>query len=252
MRTFLVRAGVLAPVLALALAACGDLDVRSIRPPEIAADVLAGEWVGSWHSPSRNTQGDVVVRVRQFDDQPVVEVVFDNPCIVSRSYELVVTASTIELRADGMAVLAATLSDERRLDGVFQCVDETGTWSAVWQRDLPPVLDLGGPWGGDVRLWGGPVHGLELDLQQSVRGGVVQLDGTLRVPGLWQEPIAVTGNAVFDAATFDVLLRSLEATGPQLVLTGTGDTVQLRVDLGFLRVFSQVPPLEGVFTLRRE
>lgn len=235
------------------LAACGDLDVRSVRGPGIAPVVLSGEWVGTWYSTRQATTGRIVIRAQDFAGEPLVNVELDNPCVEPRVYELLVTAATIELRADEEVVLAATIGANRRLDGRFQCALDAGTWTADWQRDLPPVVDLRGPWRGELVPAGGAATELRLDLQQGLREGRVQLDGVLDVPQLWPLPLLVTGTANFRADVFDLVLRTALTTGPQWLLMGVGDARTLRLEDGQVHVFDAdpVPFRQGAFAIAR-
>lgn len=220
--------------LLLVAAACGDLEVRSVRAPQVVPAALAGEWVGTWQSTAE-TSGPLVVRVQEYGGEPVVRVEFTNPCIEPRSYDLVVTATTIELRAEGGVVMAAILGSDRTLSGTYQCPAESGTWSAVWTRDLPSLADLSGSWSGTLAAAGQPVRSIGLELTQEVAGGVVQLGGLLTLPELWPLPVALVGTAQFGADSFELLLFTPAGVVPPLLLTGTGDRATLALHDGLLQ-----------------
>lgn len=219
---------------AVVLGACGDLEVRSVRAPQAVPQELTGEWVGTWLSAAQ-TSGAIVVRVQEFAGEPVVRVDFTNPCVAPRSYDLVVTATTIELRAEGEAVMAATLTADRRLVGSYHCPEESGTWSAAWTRDLPELADLGGAYSGTLAVAGQPIRAVTLDVSQQIVAGELQLDGLLGLPDLWPLPVPLIGTAQFSGTSFDLVLYTPAGVAPPLLLTGTGDRVTLQIDNGLLQ-----------------
>ena len=184
---------VLAPIAAAALAGlsgCGDLEVRSVRSPEVVPAILEGEWRGSWSSARNAGTGPLTLTVQEFDRTPLVALDIDNPCVAPRPYRIVLRGSTFELRDGDDVVLAAMLAPDgtRQLLGTYSCVNDSGTWTAIWQRDLPPLIDLSGAWTGEVTAAGPggvPVQrDLTLQLTQSVRDGRIVLDGELALPQL--------------------------------------------------------------------
>jgi hypothetical protein len=236
--------------LPLFLAACGDLDVRSIREP--VPNVLIGEWVGTWQSSRQNAAGEVTVQVREFGGEPLVQIDIDNQCIEARLYDLTIAGDLIELRADGLLVMAATLAEGRRLDGFFRCQADEGTWSATWTRDLPAVVDLGGMWRGVLVPQNGAATTLGWDLVQSVDEGSLRLDGMLELPEVWPVPVLVTGTATFRTDAFDVVLRSVGITGPSFLLSGVGSLEPLLIEGGLMHVFGDpVPFRDATFTIAR-
>lgn len=237
-------------LLPFLLAACGDLDVRSIREPVPSA--LVGEWVGSWQSSRANASGEVVVQVREFGGEPLVQIEIDNPCIESRLYELTVAADLIELRADGLLVMAATVAADRRLEGFFRCQVDEGTWSAAWTRELPAVVDLGGMWRGVLVPENGAATPFGFELVQSVDEGALRLDGMFELPAVWPSPVLVTGTATFRTDAFDLVLRSVGVSGPNFLLSGVGALEPLLIEGGLLHVFGNpVPFRDATFTIAR-
>jgi hypothetical protein len=240
-------------VLPALLAACGDLDVRSVRAaPTGVPSALIGEWQGTWQSSATAANGVVVVRVQEFDGEPVVNVQFQNPCLAPRAYDLVVTPATIELRADGQTVLAASLGDGRELVGTYTCSAEAGTWQAQWRRDLPVLLDLGGTWAGTVQFADQLVRPIELRLEQQVEGGEMLLQGELDLGDLWPAPIPVVGTVLFRDQGYDVTLHTPSGANPELLLSGGGTVDPLRIEAGLLHAANQSLPFPlGVFTIQR-
>lgn len=220
--------------LVLPFAACGDLQVRSVRAPQSVPQELVGEWVGTWQSTAEAT-GAIVVRVQEFEGEPVVRVEFENPCIEPRSYDLVVTAASIELRAEGTAVMTATLVEGRQLVGTYHCPEESGTWTASWQRELPAVQDLSGRWSGSLAAAGQPTRAFDIDLVQVVEGGDVLLQGFLWLRDLWPLPLEVEGTVLFRDDAFDLLLRTPIGSVPGVLVTGIGDYAPMRVENGLLQ-----------------
>lgn len=241
-------------VLSCAFAACGDLEVRSVRAPQAVPRELLGEWSGAWHSAESNSTGNILVRVQQFEGEPVVNVQIENPCIEPRTYDLVVTPATIELRADGRTVIAAVLGAGRELVGTYVCTAETGTWSAVWQRDLPEIADLAGDWSGTLVVGGQPDRPVALELAQRVEGGIVVLDGLLDLGDAWPLPVPMRGTAFFRADGYDVMLNTLAGNLPELWLTGVGDHEPLRIEHGILQALGPQPlPFQsGLFTIAHQ
>ena len=221
--------------IASVLAACGDLNVRSVRAPQSVPVELAGEWVGSWQAATESASGAIVVQVQEYGGAPVVNVMLQNPCITPSIYELVVTGDTFELRAEGAVVLAATLQTDRRLVGTYQCPEESGTWSATWQRPLPELLDLGGHWVGQIAASGQPARGFALELTQSVAGGLVRLEGLLDLGELWPLLVPMRGSVAFRTGGYDLVLQTLPGITPNLLLAGAGVVDPLQVDNGVLQ-----------------
>ncbi len=231
-------------VLPLALTACGDLELKSVRPSDAVPAGLEGEWVGSWQSVMSNTSGTLNVQVQEFAGEPIVAVSIENPCITAREYELVLTPSTIELRADGVTVFAATLGEAGSLVGTYQCEADLGTWTAAWQRALPPITDLSGTWTGELTVSGQRDVPIRLQLAQRVADSQIVLDGALELTGLWPAPIAMTGAAQFREQGFDVLLHTPNGFAPELLLTSFGIREPPRMEVGLLQVFGTQLPFQ--------
>ena len=242
-------------LLLFVLAACGDIDVRSVRVPEVVPAALEGEWSGTWTSSRTNASGPLTVRVQEFDGQPLLSVDIENACVENRSYDLVLGNGLIELRDGARTVFAGVLGEGRTLLGTFTCDADDGTWTAAWQRDLPPLVDLSGTWNGSLATLENPQRGLRLQLDQGVRGGVLVLDGTMAIAGLGPDGgelvVPLEGAASFRSDGFDLGLRSLGGITPNLVLSGLGDPDPLQVEVGVLQVLgaSSLPFSQGVFRI---
>lgn len=231
-------------MLPLVLAACGDLELKSYRPPDAVPAGLEGEWVGSWQSVLSNTSGTLNVQVQEFAGEAIVAVRIENPCITARVYDLVLTPSTIELRADGQTVFAATLGEAGSLVGTYQCEADLGTWAATWQRALPPIVDLSGTWTGELTVSGQRDVPIRLQLAQRVVDSQIVLDGALELTGLWPVPFATSGSAQFREQGFDVLLHTPVGSAPELLLTSFGMREPLRMEVGLLQVFGPQLPFQ--------
>ncbi len=225
----------LAVSLLVGLSACGDLEVKSVRSPDLLA-AWQGQWDGTWSSSSGGS-GSVTVRVQSFRGDPVVAVEFSNPCFATRTYELVLLPNSIELRADGETVLAATIGDGPRLVGTYDCTTDFGLWDAVRVGDLPVVHDLAGAWTGNLQYATGSAS-LALSLEQEVVDGIVRLSGLLDLGGLWPVEVPVEGRADFRDDGYDVVLRSTTGTVPDVVLSGVGEAEPLRVEVGLFQSLS--------------
>ena len=239
----------------LVLAACGDLDVRSVRVPEVVPASLEGEWSGTWTSAMSGASGPLTVRVQEFDGQPLLSVEIENACVEARSYDLVLGNGLIELRDGQRTVFAGVLGEGRTLLGTFTCDADDGTWTAAWQRDLPTLVDLSGTWNGSLATVETPLRVLRLQLDQGVRGGLLVLDGTLTIEGLGAGAgdlvVPLEGSASFRSDGFDLGLRTLEGGAPALVLSGLGEADPLQVEVGVLQVLgaSTLPFSQGVFRI---
>lgn len=239
--------------LPLFLVACGDLELRSIRSPEVVPAQLEGEWSGSWHSSSTTDSGPLVVRLQEFAGQPVVSLQIVNPCVQMRAYELVLGLSSVELRAEGDPVFVGVLGEGRTLVGGYDCNNDVGSWTATWQRDLAPLIDLSGRWSGTLATAGALPRLLTLQLEQTVREGMLALDGALTIDGIGPEPVRLplVGTANFRSDGFDLALRSPDGSAPNVVMSGLGESMPLQVELGVLQVLgaSALPFTQGVFRI---
>lgn len=234
------------------LAACGDLDVRSVRVPEVVPASLEGEWTGTWTSDTNGTSGALTVRVQEFGGEPLLSVDIENACVENRAYDLVLGNGLIELRDGDRTVFAGVLGEGRTLLGTFSCDADRGTWTAAWQRDLPALLDLTGTWNGSLATIETPARGVQLTLEQRVRSGLLVLDGTLTIAGLGVDAgdlvVPLEGSASFRSDGFDLGLRSPDGIAPVLVLSGLGEPEPLQVEVGVLQVLgpSTLPFAQGV------
>lgn len=226
----------------LLLSGCGDIEVKSTRIGNAVPTQLQGAWSGSWASTQGPGTGTVSLQVQAFDGEPLVQVLVDNPCLVPRDYQLRMSGASFELLADGQAVFAAVLGPERTLVGTFGCSADAGVWQATWTADLPPILDLGGVWQGEVRALTLPATELVVSFVQTVRGGQLVVDGTLTAPGLLPSPLPMTGTVRFHAASFEVAMRTADGIAPTVQIAGLGDLGALAIEDGLL-VASAIPQL---------
>lgn len=220
-------------VLSLFAAACGDLDVQSVRSPQNVA-VWEGAWEGEWHSESGGS-GFVGFRVQEFRGEPLVTVEFAHACFEARPYELVMLPTTIELRAEGRTVLAALLEPGPRVTGTYDCGTDRGLWLATRVGDLPAVLDLTGAWQGQLHYPGGQ-RAVAWWLEQEVVDGVMQITVELDLGGLLATPLPLAGRVEFRNTGFEIVLRTEPGLAPDVVLTGTGVAEPLQIGVGLLQV----------------
>lgn len=221
-----------------ALVACSKFEVRSTRVPGVPAALL-GEWHGSWTSSRTGTSsaassGAVTLKVQQFDGQPVIDLAIDNPCLVPRSYDLVMAGTGIDLRADGVTVFHAEIPEPGVLRGYYACAEDEGQWTADWQQDLPAIQDLSGTWNGSLVHSPGVTEALALNLTQNLQGGVLRLSGTLNLPGLLPVSLPLEGAVHFREGAFDVVLATPSGVAPAVRMAGVGDAVTSAIDDGLL------------------
>lgn len=228
-----MRSLLLTSALVLPFAACGlkvtSTQIDGVPPP------LLGEWRGEWESNGTQGGGAIEVRVQQYEQQPVVSVVLDNPCIVPQTYELFFVGAGIELRAQGSTVLRAELGEDGELVGVYDCAADSGTWSAVREGDLPEILDLSGEWLGTVDAVSGG-DDLLMSFEQLVLGGTVRLQGTLQLPEFMPVPLPVVGSVRFREDDFEVVLLTTAGVLPAIQMIGVGDAETFMVDDGVMIV----------------
>jgi hypothetical protein len=239
------------------LAACGDLQIRSIAPTQVVPLNLQGRWVGVWQSESEATTGNggpVELRIQEFAGEPVVTVEMDNPCLVPRAYELVLTGDSIAMQADGQTVLLANQSEDRTLRGIYTCAEDHGSWTADWVADLPSLLDLSGTWEGRIYGGGQPEQAIALSLQQSIESGVLALRGVADLPGALPFALPLQGYVQFRDDQFDLVLQTAPGVDPQVVVSGIGDREPLQLPVGLVQVFSptSLPFAQALIELVRQ
>jgi hypothetical protein len=228
-------------VLAVLLAACGDLSVQSVPGSETIPAALEGEWRGNWRSTRTQDVGAVTIRIQEFAGQPVVSLTIDNPCLAPADYDLVLAGGVIALQADGVTVLEASLARPDRLTGTFGCALDEGTWAADLIGPLPEPIDLSGSWEGRVFVPGAFTEEFGVTLQQSVRSGRLARNALADIPGVLPFQIPMRGYVVFGDDDFDIILETEPGVQPQLVLSGSGDRDPLAVPTGVLQVLGQTP-----------
>lgn len=227
------------PCLAV-VAACGKFEIRSTRTQGVPPALL-GEWRGSWVSTrTGSSTGAVTLRVQEFDAAPVIDLSIDNPCLVPRSYELVLAGAGIDLRADGVVVFHADVPASGVLQGYYTCAEDEGQWTADWQKALPAIQDLSGAWSGTLVHSPGVTETLALNLGQELRGGMLVLSGTLALPGLLPVSLPVQGQVHFREGAFDVLLETTAGVQPAVRMAGVGDAVTSAIENGLLQSSSSV------------
>lgn len=210
--------------------------MQSHRVPKTVPEQFLGEWVGSWSSvgtPEAAT-GGLTLRVQSFAGQPVFGVVLDNPCLLPGVYEVFTSESTFELRSAGNVVLTAALGPDRTMQGSYQCAVDRGTLAANWQRDLAPIVDLGGYWEGSVVGTSTVLSRLQLQLTQSVVGGQLVVEGTMALPDLELANVPVRGTAIFRTGVFELWLETPTGVEPGLRLAGLGNSTARELRDGVL------------------
>lgn len=227
----------------LGASACGDLNVRSVAAREVVPAQLEGEWRGSWTSTRDNTTGVLVVRVQEFDLQPVVSLQIDNPCLPPRAYELAISGGSIALRAEGVTVFQAELDEEGGMSGNYGCLADGGYWSAERVGPLPELEDLSGAWSGVVTIPGVFEQELSILMEMSVDAGALVLDAIAEAPNALAEPVPMRGFVQFRDADFDIVLRSDDGVSPVLLFSGVGARDPLRVEAGLVQILDAPPEL---------
>jgi hypothetical protein len=210
-----------------------DFEIRSNRASTVSPELL-GEWTGVWHSSESTANGSVLLRVQVFEGRPVVGISIDNPCLPPRNYELIANGQSVELRAEGATVFAGEFGPGRTLIGNYVCAQDNGAWHADWQRELPRIIDVSGAWRGTVAAASVAEAALELDLEQSVVGGLVQVAGSVRLPEYVATPLPVSGTVQFREGQFDLVLATSLGVEPVLQLTAIGEMDDLSIPTGLL------------------
>lgn len=236
-------------VLSLLLAtACADVTTTTPAPAPAVPAALAGEWEGIWTSTALESTGDLLLRVQEFDGQPVVQIDTDLPCIAGTSFQLDFTATSFTASIGDQEVLRGEVAADGTLSGTYACAAGTGSWQAERLRPLPAVADLSGDWTGALYREGATPQPFTLDLQMTLESGVLRLAGAITVQG---EPTdTIVGYASeFDDAGYQVFF---ETSGGVLRAQGNGSYGPLRVETGQWGVFASGTPIGGgVFAMER-
>ncbi len=214
-------------------AACGKLEIRVTRTVSVPSTLL-GEWTGTWTSAENGGGGSVAVRVRSFENQPLVGMAIDNPCVTPRQYEFVLAGNRIELRSNGVTLFQAVLAAEQTMVGDYQCAEDHGTWQVTWQRALPPVLDVTGTWAGAVDAGAQGEVGLLLHLTQTVRNGLLAGDGAVELPGVMTGTLPLAGVVDYGVDQFQLLMATPQALSPSLQLIATGTSATMVIENGIV------------------
>lgn len=220
--------------LALLFAACGKFEIRSVPAAAVPA-ALQGEWRGTWVSAENGNGGNVVLTVRAFADQPIVGMSITNPCVTPRDYRFNLRGNQVELLADGLTVFSAVVAAEQTMVGEYQCVEDHGTWQVAWQRALPPIGDVSGTWVGAVDAGEAGQLPLLLHLNQTVRNGLLAVDGAVELPGVLPGSLPLNGVVNFGAEQFDLLMASPQSLSPVLQLAATGVSASMVIEQGFVQ-----------------
>lgn len=231
----LVRLPTLLLVLVLPLVtACGKVQFESTPgTPGVGAEELFGEWVGTWTSDGTAGTGTMSFRAQRFGEQLVFNVDMAHPCLTNTRYQLVFDGEQLELRLAGAPVMIGELQTDRRFVGTYSCLEDSGSWTVQWQRELPPVPDFSGIWQGEILLMAGTTP-LELEFVQSVSGGVIALDGWLRLPLLLDGQLPIDGVVRLRQNEFEISLVTPAGTTPQIVIGGFGNPTAMAVTTGLV------------------
>ena len=227
----------------LLLAACFDVDRRS-RQSDTLPETLLGAWRGTWTSTGSTGAGSVAMAVREFEGNPILQLDTQHPCLIGSRFEFVQTGALWQLLLDDQPVFEATLDPTtRRLDGVYDCDADSGTWGVSWDRELPEIVDLSGAWTGTWVSVQPPLQGtFAMDLVQQYSNGRLLLTASIRLPGAGDSIEFDAGEVVWRESTFDLVLESGNGSGPLALLQGRGDPQTLAIEDGlFLVENAQVP-----------
>lgn len=236
----------------LLLSACGDIEVRSVPADTQPTELLSGIWSGGWESDNSADSGTLEVRIQDFDGEPVVSIVIDNPCLQPQDYDLTIAGNVIRLEEDGVAVLEASLVGPDQLVGSYTCALDSGSWGAARIATLPEPIDLSGAWQGRIYVPGVASQDLNLRLLQSVQAGQLVLDGSVELPGVLPFPIPVEGLVVFQDQEFLVTMQTSPGFLPILRLGAIGTREPLQIPVGTVQVLSpsQLPFEEALLELQ--
>lgn len=240
--------------LLLGCAACGDINVRSVRTGDVVPPALEGEWLGSWQSSTTGINGLLTLRIQDFAGEPVVAVQIAHACVPPSQYQFRASPTKVELLADDVVLFEAVIGTDHTMIGSYGCAADAGSWDATWQRALPELIDLSGRWLGTVAVAGQPTQTLVLDLTQSVRNGTLALDGSMSLPDLLPDALPMRGSVQFGEAGFDLLLLTQPGTVPLVQMTGTGSSTALQVPSGQLlaAIDPLLPLVEATWTVQRQ
>lgn len=228
---------VLVPALAV-LGSCNKVEFRTAQVGSAVPLALKGEWQGNWQSSLGTAGGELSLQVQEFESDPLISVLISHPCLPTSTYEISFSGTSLELRHAGEIVFAGELVGDRTLVGTFQCDEDSGTWSADWQRALPPVVDLTGLWQGQIESLSGGTP-LRLEFDQRVVQGSLEVTGLLSLPLELATPLPVRGLVRSRDGFFELSVTTVAGIVPQVVIGGIGDSSSLSVDAGLVSTSGQ-------------
>ncbi|MCB9887387.1 MAG: hypothetical protein H6838_17990 [Planctomycetes bacterium] len=224
--------------LTLGVSACTKVEFQTVGSGSAVPAALEGEWIGQWQSEQSTQTGDVTLQVQQFENAPVVGLLINHPCLPTTLYDFSLVGNVFELRSNGEVVFSGELLPSRVLVGAYQCDEDAGHWSATWQRELPPVVDLSGVWQGQIDLTNGNTP-LQLEFDQRVVQGALEVTGLLTLPLELASPLPVRGLVRSRDGYFELSLATVAGIVPQVVIGGLGDSVSLEVESGLVATSGQ-------------
>ncbi len=224
--------------LLLFLAACNKVEFRTVGSGSAVPAALAGEWSGHWQSEEGAQMGEVTLQVQQFENAPVVGLLINHPCLPTTLYEFNLVGTVLELSSNGETVFRGELLPERLLVGTYECAMDSGHWSATWQRDLPPVVDLTGVWQGQIEVTAGNTP-IRLEFDQRVVQGALEVTGLLTLPQELTSPLPVRGLVRSREGFFELSVTTVAGIVPQVVIGGVGDSANLQVESGLVATSGQ-------------
>lgn len=235
----------------LALAACSDVKTTAPAPVAAVPARLVGVWSGTWTTAAGDSAGDLTLRVQEFDDQPVVQIETDLPCISGTTFVLRFQATSFTATIGAQQVLRGELGAADTLSGTFACDAGVGTWQTTRIRSLPEVVDLSGVWTGALYREGAPPQPFTLRLVMALESGILRLGGDLTVEGSPTSPIAGLASD-FESSGYQLFFESADGSY-FLRAQCSGLYAPLRVETGQWGIFDGGTAIvSGVFAMDRQ